>query len=152
MNKKGQGSLEYLLMISAAVIIAVTVIILMTSISGEGSGSINQSENTLTTQQSKLLEMKDQAKGYTSGLTVTGLEPNETVALISPQTKRIVKADESGKVKFKYLPKGTYTISRNGSQNIQEVITIEKNNEQITITNFEEYFDNPGSSGSSGSY
>ena len=46
MDSKGQGALEYLLLIGAAVLIAAVVIVLLTSSASSGKNSINQSQGT----------------------------------------------------------------------------------------------------------
>ncbi len=57
MNKKGQGALEYLLIISAAVIVAVIVIALMLGITQEGSGAADDADIGGTLDEANSLKL-----------------------------------------------------------------------------------------------
>ncbi|MBI4053597.1 MAG: class III signal peptide-containing protein [Candidatus Diapherotrites archaeon] len=54
MDSKGQGALEYLLLIGAAVLIAAVVIILLTSSASSGKGSIENSQGTYNSSLANL--------------------------------------------------------------------------------------------------
>ena len=54
MDSNGQGALEYLLLIGAAVLIAAVVIVLLTNIGQSGKTTAEQSQNTLEEAQGKL--------------------------------------------------------------------------------------------------
>ncbi|MBI4053598.1 MAG: class III signal peptide-containing protein [Candidatus Diapherotrites archaeon] len=54
MDSNGQGALEYLLLIGAAVLIAAVVIVLLTNIGQSGKTTAETSANTATEAQSNL--------------------------------------------------------------------------------------------------
>ncbi len=83
MEKKGQGALEYLLLIGGAVLIAVIVIAVIT-------GLANTSGNTVNTSATCAIKTCDQCKNYTgcAGFGVSGARTftGATVVPIVPCT------------------------------------------------------------------
>lgn len=63
-DKKGQGALEYLLIIGAAILIAAVVIMVLVNMSGKVKSDINDNQNVYDDQINKIKQdLNNQASG-----------------------------------------------------------------------------------------